>query len=132
MSWAVREKWSLMGLPWVRLDTQFPSNPKVLELAAAKRWRALVAYLSSLAYCGVHETDGYIPDTALPFVHATQAEVKVLVEAGFWDLAPGGWAVHDWHDKQFSSEDNQRRRERAIKAAQKRWDKARRDKIKGV
>jgi hypothetical protein len=38
-----------MGLPWVRLDTQFPSNPKVLELAATKQHKAAFVYLCSLA-----------------------------------------------------------------------------------
>lgn len=121
-----------MGLPWVRLDTQFPSNPKVLELVAAKKFRALFAYLSSLAYCGVHETDGYLPDTALPFVHATRAEANVLVEAGFWDMQPGGWSVHDWDQKQFSSDEHRQRRERAVKAAQKRWANERKRRLKGV
>jgi hypothetical protein len=104
----------------------------VLELVEGKKWRALFVYLSSLAYCGVHETDGFIPDTALPFVHATRAEAQVLVSSGFWDLAAGGWAIHDWHDRQFSSEENQKRRERAAYAAQQRWDKARREKLRGV
>lgn len=121
-----------MGLPWVRLDTQFPSNPKVLELVAAKRWRALFVYVSSLAYCGVHETDGYLPDTALPFIHATRAEANTLVDAGFWHPEPGGWSVHDWDEKQPSSEEHRARRERAIRAAQKRWDKNRRGRLKGV
>jgi hypothetical protein len=121
-----------VGLPWVRLDTQFPSNPKVLELVAEKRWRALVVYLSSLAYCGIHETDGYIPDTALPFVHATRADANTLVQAGLWDVEQGGWAVHDWHEMQFSSDENRRRRERAVKAAKKRWDNERKRRLHGV
>jgi hypothetical protein len=104
----------------------------VLELVAAKQYRSLFVYLSSLAYCGVHETDGFIPDTALPFVHATKSDAKVLVESGFWEMVPGGWAVHDWDEKQFSSEESRRRRERAVKAATKRWDNERKRRLRGV
>src|SRR5690349_2824299 len=114
-----------MGLPWVRLDTQFPSNPKVLELVAEKQWRAIVAWLSSLAYCGQHGSDGYIPDIALPFIHATRKEANVLVEHHLWDLAPGGWAVHDWDECQVSDEAARKRRERAQKGGVKRWEKER-------
>lgn len=121
-----------MGLPWVRLDTQFPSNPKVLELVAAKRWRALFVYLSSLAYCGQHGTDGYIPLTALPFIHATRTEANHLVEQGMWHPEPGGWAVNDWDEFQVSDEATRKRRERAQKGGVARWEKARKARLHGV
>jgi hypothetical protein len=121
-----------VGLPWVRLDTQFPSNPKVLELVAAKQWRALCVYLSSLAYCGQHGTDGYIPDTALPFIHATRKEANVLVEHSMWDIEQCGWAVHDWDECQVSDEATRRRRVRAMKGGVARWEKARKAGLHGV
>jgi hypothetical protein len=114
-----------MGLPWVRLDTQFPSNPKVLELVADKKWRAAFVYISSLAYAGQHGTGGFIQDTALPWIHATRAEAETLVNAGFWDMAPGGWDIHDWDDCQVSDEAARKRRERAQKGGKKRWENER-------
>lgn len=121
-----------MGLPWVRLDTQFPSNPKVLELVTRKKWRAVVVYLASLAYAGQHGTGGYIQDTALPFIHATKAEANDLTEVGLWDLAACGWDIHDWDECQVSDDASRKRRERAQKGAAKRWENARKAGLRSV
>lgn len=109
-----------MGLPWVRLDTQLPSNPKVLELAASRQWRAAFVYVASLAYCGQHGTDGFIPPTAFPFIHATKADAAALVHVGLWNLAPNGWEVNDWDEYQVSDEAARKRRERAQKGGRAR------------
>lgn len=104
-----------MGLPWVRLDTQFPSNPKVLELAANKQYKAAFAYLCSLAYAGQHGTDGYLPETCLMFIHATKTEANQLVNVGLWIPAPAGWDIHGWDEFQVSDDAARKRRERAQK-----------------
>jgi len=121
-----------MGLPWVRLDTQFPSNPKMLELVAAKQHRAAFVYLCSLAYAGQHGTDGYIPATALPFIHATKHDAKQLVTVGLWHEAPGGWAINGWDEFQVSDEAAKKRRERAQKGAAARWGNNKRDHLHGI
>jgi hypothetical protein len=113
-----------MGLPWVRLDTQFPSNPKVLELVAKKQQAAAFAYLCSLAYAGQHGTDGYIPSYALPFIHATNQIAKQLVDVGLWHPTPGGWLVNGWDEFQVSDDAARKRRERAQKGGQARAEKA--------
>lgn len=110
-----------MGLPWVRLDTAFASNPKLLELTSAGRWRAAFVYISALAYSGAHGTDGYLPDTCLVFLHATKREAKDLVEAGLWHTDVGGWQINGWDEFQISDDAAKDRRERARKAALKRW-----------
>jgi len=38
-----------MGLPWVRLDTNFGSNPKILYLIEDKKYRAAFVYITGLA-----------------------------------------------------------------------------------
>lgn len=118
-----------MGLPWVRLDTQFPSNPKILELAAGKKWRAAFVYVAGLAYCGQHGTDGFIPITALPFIHATRSEANTLVSVGLWRPAPGGWDINGWDEFQVSDEAAKKRRERAQKGARARWKKEKGDDV---
>lgn len=110
-----------MGLPWVRLDTQFPSNPKVLALVEQKKFRAAFVYISSLAYAGSHGTDGFLPAASLPFLHATRADAKSLVDVGLWDPVDGGWEVHDWSEFQPSNAETQARKQRAIDAARRRW-----------
>jgi len=110
-----------MGLPWVRLDTQFPSNPKMLELTAQGRWRACFMYVTGLAYCGQHGTDGYIPHAALPFIHGTKKDAEELVKAGLWHTDMGGWSINGWSDFQISDESAKKRSDDARKAALKRW-----------
>ena len=121
-----------MGLPWVRLDTQFPSNPKILALTAGKHHKAAFVYLCSLAYSGSHQTDGYLPANCLPFIHATMADAKKLVEVGFWVPAPGGWDINGWHEFQVSSEENLKRREKAQKAAAARWRTSQKGQLRGI
>jgi len=118
-------------LPWVRLDTQFGHNPKVLVLIEAKAHAALVAYVCGLGYAGAQGTDGYIPVAALPFIHATKRHAHQLVDAGLWHETVGGWQVYDWDDYQRSSMDAVERRERAQRAALARWHPDDRHKVKG-
>ena len=121
-----------MGLPWVRLDTQMPSNPKVLELVSRKQQAAAFAYVCSLAYAGQHGTDGYIPEAALPFIHATRAIAKQLVGAGLWIPTTAGWDINGWDEFQISDEEAKRRRARAQRAAAKRWSDEKKGHLRGV
>lgn len=121
-----------MGLPWVRLDTNIADHPKMLELVHDKAFQAIAAHHFALGYCGKHGTDGYLSHLALRYVHARPTDAAKLVEVGLWELAPGGWVIHDWADRQVSDEASQRRRERAQKGAAARWEKARRAKLHGI
>ena len=113
-----------MPLPWVRLDTAFPYNPKLLAMLAEKDGhRAGLVYVCSLGYAGAHGTDGFIPREALPFVHGRTADARRLVEHGFWQEQPGGWLIHDWLEFQESNEETNQRRVKAQMAARVRWDK---------
>lgn len=112
-----------MPLPWVRLDTAFPSNPKLLAMLAEKEGhRAGLVYVCSLGYSGAHGTDGFIPREALPFIHGRQADADRLVRHGFWWPQPGGWQINGWVEFQVTSEESQQRRKRAQAAAASRWN----------
>lgn len=113
----------MTGLRWVRLDATFPTNPKVLALTEAGRWRAITVYLCGLAYCGGQGTDGFIPTGALPHLHARKTDAQHLVDAGLWDPEPGGWQIHGWLEYQPSSGDTAARSARARAAAQARWNR---------
>lgn len=110
-----------MGLPWVRLDTQFPSNPKILYLISDKKFRAAFVWTASLAYAGAHGTDGFIPAAALPFLHATKSDAAALVDVGLWVMSGNGWEINSWAEFQPSNEETQERRKRARENAMKRW-----------
>ena len=110
-----------MGLPWVRLDTQFASNPKILYLVEDKKFRSAFVWLASLGYSGAHGTDGFIPSSALPFLHASKADAKALVQVGLWIETIGGWEVNSWEEFQPSNAETIERKKRAKEAAMKRW-----------
>ena len=110
-----------MGLPWVRLDTGFPDNPKVLELLDRGKHRALVAYVCSMAWAGRQETRGLIPRSALPFLHATKREAAELVRARLWDETDQGWSIHDFGEYQLTNVTQAQRHNAAVIAACKRW-----------
>ena len=112
-------------LPWVRLATDMPDNPKILELLDMRGGsHTAFVYLCSLSFCGKKGTYGTIPKASLPFIHATLKDAKTLVSVGLWEATKTGWEVHDWDVYQPSKEYVEERKDRARKAARARWDKA--------
>lgn len=119
-----------MGLPWVRLDTTWPHNPKVLALLAqgARGRSALVTYVASLCYAGATGSDGFIPSYALGYLQASKVDADLLVDAGLWhEAAEAGWDINDWAEFQQSSDETAKRKARAKSRAQvaanARWNK---------
>ncbi len=111
-----------MALPWVRLDTAFPRNPKLLALLAEKDGhRAGLVYVCSLAYAGEQGTDGFVPREALTHLHGRAVDAGRLTAHRLWITQPGGWVINGWADFQESSTETQARRKRAQAAAQARW-----------
>jgi len=113
-----------MPLPWVRLDTTFPSNPKLLAMLSEEKdgYRAGLVYLCGLSYCGAHGTDGFIPREALGFIHGRLSDASLLVRYGFWWTQPGGWLINGWEEFQESSPETKARRKRAQAGAAARWE----------
>lgn len=113
-----------MGLPWVRLDTSMPFNPKILDLCLEKDGnRSAFVWVCCLAYAGAHETAGFVPRSAMQIVHGKSADMKRLVTFGLLDEVAGGWDIHGWDEFQVSDETQAKRRESAKKAAAARWSK---------
>lgn len=110
-----------MSLPWVRLDTGFPDNPKILKLVSTGRHKAVVVYVASLAWSGRQETAGVIPKAALPFLHGTRRDAEHLVGARLWDEAENGWRIHDFDEYQIVTVSQEHRINAAKVAACKRW-----------
>lgn len=109
-----------MSLNWVRLDTQFATNPKILYLVEDKAWRAINTYIFGLGYSGQHGTDGFIPRAALPFLHATKREADKLIDVGLWIPSPSGWDINGWAEFQPSTQEMKDRRIRARAGGEKR------------
>jgi hypothetical protein len=112
-----------MPLPWVRLDTAFPFNQKLLAMLRRKDGhRAAFVYICGLSVSGGQGSDGFVSEESLPFAHGRNADAALLVEFGFWIPQPGGWLINGWEEFQQSSEETQLRRKRAQAAAEVRWN----------
>jgi len=109
-------------LSWVRLDTAFPFNQKLLAMLQHRNGhRAAFVYICGLAISGGQSVDGFISAETLPFTHGRAADADLLVEFGFWVPQPGGWLINGWDEFQQSTEETQLRRKRAQAAAETRW-----------
>jgi hypothetical protein len=96
-----------MSLPWFRVNTDLPTHDKILGLLndptapKATRYQAAFSYVCALAYAVDHETDGDVPDYALPFIHATRSTARLLVKHNLWHNGnPGHYEIHNYADRQ--------------------------------
>lgn len=90
-----------MSLPWIRLDTNLPTNAKILALAGLgdKGLASAFVYIASIAHSGGHGTDGFIAKAALPFVHGKPTHARMLVEARLWTPVDGGWQIVNYGER---------------------------------
>jgi hypothetical protein len=113
-----------MGLPWIRLDTSMPDNPKILGLLEERDGhRAAFVWVCCMAYAGKHGTDGFIPKSAARFIHGRASDFARLVDVSALKVVPGGWEIPGWDEFQVSDEAAKARRDKAQKAAAVRWSK---------
>jgi hypothetical protein len=88
---------------WVKLDDQFHSHPKVLELLSKDdgAW-ALVLWTLGLSHCGSHLTDGQIKLSAAVRLAGSPDRARqlaaLLVEVRLWEVVVDGWLFHDYLD----------------------------------
>ena len=114
-----------MGLPWIRLDTAMPDNPKLLGLLTEKDGhRAAFVWVCCMAYAGKHETAGFITREAMPRVNGRASDMARLVAVDLLVESAGGWDIKGWDEYQLSDESAQARREKAKNAAAIRWSKS--------
>jgi len=75
-----------------RLDTHWHNNPKVLQLGLS----AMGLHAWSISYCDSELTNGFVPAAALPNLVGLKTASRVLIEAGRWEVVPGGYQLHDY------------------------------------
>ena len=114
---------------WTKLDDQFFTHPKVIDLPKD----AKLLYLSALTYCAGQLTDGIVTAGALRVIAATvdvsRDDAATLVDAGLWEICENGWQVHDYHEynpaatkvKEHKQDVTQKRSEAGSKGAANRW-----------
>lgn len=113
----------MSGLQWIRLDTTFPTNHKIMELVDNKQHRVVVAHVSMMCHVGLLGTDGFFPETALKRYGITKKDAVAAVKSGLWnDVSGGGFTINNWDKYQVADPAAQARTVRARHAAQARWD----------
>jgi hypothetical protein len=111
------------------MDTNLPSHDKIIELVGVKGGKAAAfVYVASLAYSVGNGTDGLIRRAALPFVHGTNTDARILAEARLWDVVEGGWRIRNFGTRQMIAAESQAAAdaisEQRKRAANKRWGNA--------
>lgn len=116
-------------MAWVRLDDGFSEHPKVVKAGPL----GMALQIAALCYANRNLTDGFIPkaivpllvnfdgigltaspDSSEPVAATWQYVVEILLKAGLWEKANGGYMIHDYLDYQPSREDmNKARKENA-------------------
>lgn len=104
-----------MGLPWIRLDTDFFHNPKILRLLATGKHRAVTVHLAAMCWTGQQGMGGFVPDYVLALISARRSDVKDLVAEELWHVEAGGWSINGWAEYQLTDEASMRRLMRAKK-----------------
>lgn len=112
-------------MAWVRLDDEFDEHPKIARVGPFGAWLQVQA----LCYCNRNLTDGFVP-LAIAEAFMRRGIVRlddagrrwtlgetcgmqgrdvheadwaaVLVEAGMWEVVPGGYRIHDYKHYQPS------------------------------
>lgn len=118
-------------LPWFRADSNSQAHDKFIDLAGlgAKGKSAGFVYWMSLSYSAGQGTGGVIKRGALPFIHGTPADARILVEARLWEATDTGWKIKNYGTRnvvgmmQQSIADSMRaaQAEGGKKGAERRW-----------
>ena len=77
-----------------RLDTGWHAHPKVRKVGLA----GMGLHAWSISYCDDVRSDGFIPTGTWPALPGIQKVITLLVEAGLWEPAAGGYQLHDYKD----------------------------------
>lgn len=94
----------MAGLPWFKVDADFPGHPKTLRLCDRLRdANGGMFVIRLLAYCARYAPDGRIPDDmverAAGWSRRKGAFVEAAVDAGFLEREGGGFVVHGWEER---------------------------------
>jgi hypothetical protein len=105
-------------VPWVKLDDGFTDHPKMDGLSHG----AFRLHVAGLCHAGRTLTDGFVSSSWAPRLMADfePRYVDDLVAAGLWDVAPGGWAIHDYLAYNPSATEVKAEREKAAKRMRQR------------
>lgn len=97
-------------MPWVKIDSDFWTHPKVLKAGE----KLAVKHQRAMCWSTAHATGGRVPRYALPELRMTRGDVDKLLAVRLWDAIPGdqdAWQIHDWHVYNPDAEQAKERRD---------------------
>jgi hypothetical protein len=94
-------------MAWVRLEDDFPENPKIIEAGPVASW----LHIKAIAFCNRQLTDGFVSYATVRWMNGA-ASAKVLVRVGLWETTKGGYLIHDYLEYQPSRAEVLDRREK--------------------
>ena len=107
-------------MAWFRVDDQFGSNPKVMQIPRAERKACLGLWLLAGVWSAQHLTDGVVPEYMLEELGTDVSQRDRLVTVGLWSETGDGIAFNDWEDYQPSRAEVMTKRE-AERARKEQW-----------
>lgn len=91
-------------MSWVRIDDVAPAHPKILAAGAEAAW----FWVCGSAWANKQkESNGFIPEAALPILYPAKSPKKIadkLVACGLWERVDGGYQIHDYNEYQLTRE----------------------------
>lgn len=97
-----------MGLPWFRMDSNFHTHEKILDLIdkhGTKGQQAAFVYVAAIGHAQGHMDDdnplqnGLIRRGAIKFIHGTAAQARLLVEADLFVDDDEGWRIKNFNKR---------------------------------
>lgn len=119
-------------MPWFKVDDQFWSHPKVVELSPD----AVSLWVRAGSYAAQHLTDGIVTYGIVRMLAADRDAATELTNAGLWDQKDSRtWSFHDWEDYQpdaiASKERRQKKQDASALGNHERWHVARGVRVDG-
>lgn len=119
-------------MPWFKVDDQFWSHPKVVELSAD----AVALWVRAGSYAAQHLTDGIVTYGIVRMLGADRDAATELTNACLWDQRDGRtWVFHDWEDYQpdavVSKDRRQKKQDASALGNHDRWHVARGIQVEG-
>ena len=108
-------------MTWIKVEDDFYDHPKFLSLTHD----AVALWVTGLAWCSRHRTDGLIPPAAVQRLGFAPEHAEELAAAGLWTQSDNAWRVHEFTHYQRSADEiaavSAARSEAGRKGAAKRW-----------
>lgn len=108
-------------MPFFRVDDDFALHPKAIAAGNA----ACGLWVRAGSYASKYLTEGFVAASTVTLLGGRPRDAKALVDAGLWEVVPGGWMFHQWEGRQPTKEQVEQDRAAAAERQRRAREKAR-------